>query len=127
MVTETNLVLIVLLGCVGIVCRYLVDSTLGSWNEGFPVSTLLINLVGSFLAGIIYALSVQKQISSNLQMGLLVGFCGGFTTFSAFALQTVAMIERGRFLPAILYFLMSPALGLLAALVPVFWARKFFS
>lgn len=122
----TNIILIAIFGIAGILFRYGIDSYLGGWNEVFPASTFAINLLGSFLAGSIYAFSVHRDISTNLQTALLVGFCGGFTTFSAYALQTVLMFERGKFTPAMLYFFITPALGLLAAFIPVFLARKLF-
>ena len=89
------------------------------------MTTLGINILGSFLAGMIYVLSTYRDMSVNLQAGLLVGFCGGFTTFSAYALQTMTMIERGKVMYALTYFVVSPVIGLLAAFIPVLFAKKF--
>lgn len=114
------MILISLFGWLGVSSRYAVDVLLANGNGGFPIATLLVNLAGCFLAGTIYALSTP----SSLQTGLLVGFCGGFTTFSAYALQTLVLFERGKVLPAIAYLLGSPLLGLLAASLPVFVLRK---
>lgn len=121
-----HLLYIALLGILGVLCRYGVDQYFGDWNENFPLTTLVVNILGSFIAGTIYALGVHKDLSPTLQTCLLVGFCGGFTTFSAYALQTLTMLERGKMLPALAYFVVSPSLGLLAALIPVLVAKKLF-
>ena len=118
-----SFILISILGVLGVLCRFGVDTFLGKLNEEFPVATLIVNLFGSLLAGTIYALAAHKNFSSVLQTGLLVGFCGGFTTFSAYTLQTMMMLERGRVLPAFTYLFVSPCLGLLAAFVPVLLIR----
>jgi len=112
-----------LLGVMGVLCRYGADTWFASSNENFPVTTFVINILGSMLAGLIYALSAGKEFS-ELQLALLVGFCGGFTTFSAYSLQTLVLFERGKIAPAIAYVLLSPALGLLAACLPVLVLRK---
>lgn len=118
-------VFIGLFGLAGILCRYGIDQYFGSWNEKIPMTTLCINIIGSFLAGMIYVFSTYRDMSANLQAGLLVGFCGGFTTFSAYALQTMTMIERGKSLYALTYFVISPIVGLMAAFIPVIVAKKF--
>ncbi len=121
----TNLGLVSLSGLIGVLCRYGTDLLFKSSDHDFPVSTLLVNLLGSFLAGAIYAISETRGLSSTLQTALLVGFCGGFTTFSAYTLQTLTMLDRGKIAPALCYFVLSPVLGLLAAFLPVLLARKF--
>lgn len=110
-------------GLLGVLSRFGVDRAFGGGD--FPWNTLAINLAGSFLAGLLYVLSERGNLSTNLQLGLLVGFCGGFTTFSAYALQTMTMIEKGRWVPALVYLTVSPALGLAAAFLPVVVARRF--
>lgn len=117
-----NLLWVIAFGILGISCRYGVDQMID--NSTFPLSTFLINMAGSFLAGLIFALGERQDLSPSLQTGLLVGFCGGFTTFSAYALQTFLLLEEERFLPAFGYLFLSPALGLLAAFLPIFVMRK---
>ncbi len=117
--------LIGLFGVMGILCRYGIDQYFGSWNEKIPMTTLCINILGSFFAGTIYVLSTYRDMSSNLQAGLLVGFCGGFTTFSAYTLQTMTMIERDKSAAALVYFVITPLIGLLAAFIPVIVAKSF--
>jgi CrcB protein len=120
-----NILLISFLGVLGILSRYGIDQSLGSWNENFPLTTFVINILGSFLAGSIYAYSTYREISPGLQTALLVGFCGGFTTFSAYSLQTMLLAEKGKLLPALAYLTLSPALGLAAAFLPFLIVRRF--
>ena len=119
-----NIILIGFFGVLGIFCRYGIDSSAERLSLSFPLSTFAINILGSFAAGLIYALGERQEISPVIQTSLLVGFCGGFTTFSAYALQTFLMIEKGRFFPAIAYLSVTPLLGLLAAYFPILLMRK---
>jgi len=112
------------MGMAGVLCRYGVDQFFLRGNEGFPWSTLAVNILGSFLAGCIYAVSTYRDLSSTLQVALLVGFCGGFTTFSAYALQSLLLLERGKVVPALAYFFFSPVAALSAALLPVLVAKR---
>ncbi len=104
-----------LAGGLGAVFRYLIDQNLYS-DSSFPVSTLSINCLGSFLIGILFVISTEKGLSKEVALILGTGFLGGFTTFSAYALQTLNLAKDGNFSVAALYFVGSP----LAALVAVF-------
>lgn len=65
----------------------------------FPYGTLTINILGSFALGFfMYYLSARKMISSEMQLFLTVGFCGGFTTFSTFSYETVNLLRDSEFL-----------------------------
>lgn len=119
-----SMALVSIFGVLGILSRYGVDSYFYSWNEKGPITTLVINILGSFLAGLIYALSTYREFSSTLQSALLIGFCGGFTTFSAYTLQTLMLIEKGKVSLALSYLVLSPAIGLLAAFIPYIVVRK---
>lgn len=125
MVAMYPYLLIALFGLSGVFSRFAIDRLFEA-ADGFPSSTLLINVGGSFIAGLIYALSERGIVSLPLQTGLLVGFCGGFTTFSAYTLQTFAMLDKGRSLYALAYLVGSPILGVTAAILPIFLSRKVF-
>lgn len=116
------LVLISAFGFFGILSRYGIDQFFNHSNTSFPVSTFIINFVGSFLAGVIFSLG--ERMTSEIQLALLVGFCGGFTTFSAFSLQTFSMLDRGQYLLGISYFFLSPVLGLLGASLGILLIRR---
>lgn len=112
-----------LFGLIGIFSRYGLDRWWGA-SATFPLNTLMINLAGSLLAGLIFALNEREQISPLLNVALLVGFCGGFTTFSAYALQAVLMFDKEKTLVGIAYFILSPTLALAAAALPIFISRR---
>lgn len=68
-----------------------------------PLSTLSVNIVGSFIIGIIYALAERSRISPEVRIFIATGFCGGFTTFSSFAFENVKLMQDGEFFNAALY------------------------
>ncbi len=81
----------------------------------FPIATLLINLIGSCLIGIIIGLSVKyTAVNNNWKLFLATGICGGFTTFSAFSLENVQMMQEGKITQAIIYIVGSVLLGIAA-------------
>ena len=100
-------------GLFGIFSRYYLGLLIGQhFVRDFPLGTFFINLTGAFLIGIIYALAVERMIlSSDLRIGIMVGFLGGFTTFSAYCIESFGLLERGEYLGALTYFGLSPLLG----------------
>ena len=112
-----NALWIGLFGLAGVFSRYFVDQLLPRTPGVFPTGTFAINIVGSFLAGAIYVWGFERNlVSPELRTGILVGFLGGFTTFSAFSLQAATLVE-GRLLgTAVLYAVLSPLAGIIAAL-----------
>jgi len=96
-------------GFAGAMLRYAID-LIPLQSYGFPCKTLFINVAGSFILGMLYGIASQKNLSPLLLLFLGTGLCGGFTTFSAFAVQTVSLIKTDAVL-AILYVLFSILLG----------------
>jgi len=92
-----NLLLVMIGGAVGAGFRYQLSSVaLRHMGPGFPWGTLIANLLGGFLAGLLAAfLAGEGQQGEPLRLFLAVGVLGGFTTFSAFNVETVQMIQRG--------------------------------
>lgn len=107
-------------GALGAVLRYLIGLISVSPKSGFPIKTFLINIIGCFAIGIISALAQKNSLNPKLVLFIKVGLCGGFTTFSSFALETQNLLEKGSFLTAILYVLLSILVGVFA----VFGAQK---
>lgn len=99
------------LGLLGILSRFTIDRI---WTVDFPWPTLFINILGSFLAGWVAA---SPRLSSDLRTGLLIGFCGGFTTFSAYCLRGWQLIISGQNWQGFFYLGISPILGLLAVIL----------
>ena len=109
-------VLIMLGGAFGSVCRYVVQG-LGqkAVNGTFPVGTLIVNVVGCFLIGVLNMLFTGPlPIRPELRIGLLVGVLGGFTTFSSFGWETFALANEGQSFAAVLNTVLSLTLGLAA-------------
>lgn len=97
----------------------------GKWFELFPIGILVINVVGSLIAGFVYVIGTERVLISNhFLVGLLVGFCGGFTTFSAYSLQVALYVEKADLIRGIGYVCLSPILGVLGALFGIFAGRN---
>lgn len=114
-------------GAIGAVLRYLAGILpLGS-EGGFPVKTFLVNITGCFVIGLAAALAAKQLADSpRTVLFLKVGICGGFTTFSSFALETGGLMEKGSYLTAAAYVTLSAALGIAAVFAAEFAADKAF-
>lgn len=105
-------------GFIGAILRYLVGMIPLNQADGFPIKTLCINIIGSFVIGLVAAYSVKNsECSQSLQLFLKVGVCGGFTTFSSFALETSNLVNKGNMFWAIIYICLSVILGVTAVYV----------
>lgn len=80
----------------------------------FPWATFTVNIIGCFLIGLFYALSARLNLSGELRLFLTAGLCGGFTTFSTFGNDVLALIRQGDALVGIIYVCLSVVLGVLA-------------
>jgi len=100
----------------GGVSRYAVGVALQPrFGTAFPGATLVINVTGSFLLGFLLRAAFDSvSISPEMRALLTTGFCGGYTTFSTFSYETVALIDGGRYGRATAYVVLSVALSLLA-------------
>jgi CrcB protein len=102
-------------GC-GAVCRYVVDRVVTHWRGGaFPWGTLIINVSGSFLLGSTAGLATHHGLSGTVATVVASGFCAGFTTFSTWMWETLALGETGALAQAALNLVGSLALGIAAA------------
>ncbi|MBX3023775.1 fluoride efflux transporter CrcB [bacterium] len=93
----TRTVLVAVGGLVGSVARYWVAGWAQAVNGGqFPVGTLTVNVLGSFVIGLLMTLSLERGlISPEVRILLATGFCGGFTTMSTFSYETMALLREG--------------------------------
>jgi crcB protein len=108
-----NTLLVMIGGAIGAALRYqLGHASLRVMGPGYPWGTLAANVLGGFLMGALIgwlAVRYQGQHSEQIRLLLAVGVLGGFTTFSAFSLETMLMFERGELLSALGYILLSVA------------------
>jgi CrcB protein len=112
-------------GFLGSISRYLVQGwMIRLFASPFPIGTFLVNIIGSFLIGIIYAAAEKTGLlSTEWRFFLATGFCGGFTTFSTFSYEIVTMLRGGMTGYAMLYVLGSVVLGVLATLFGIWLIR----
>ena len=100
-------------GFIGSVARYLIGLLAVETASGFPVKTFCINLLGSFILGIVSESALRDPgISRNLVLFLQIGVCGGFTTFSTFSSEALKLFAGGRQGVALSYMVLSVVLGL---------------
>ena len=107
-----NVISIAVFGLLGVLSRYTLDRLFKFPVNEFPFMILIINVVGCALSGMIVVLAQRQYLSFILETGILVGFCGGFTTFSAYALQSVLLFKLDKQLNGLIYLTISPILGI---------------
>ena len=95
----SRLFLIGLAGFIGTIGRYWLSGVVARrYGETFPLGTLVVNLIGCFLVGLLfYLLNERFVVNPTLRTVVLIGFLGGFTTFSSFGLQTFTLLQDGEF------------------------------
>ena len=98
----------------GGIARYLVSLLMKGVSGAFPWATMTVNIAGCLLIGVLWAVFSRSTASSQLNLLLTVGFCGGFTTFSTFANESLSLYH-GHVLSAALYIGGSVMLGILSA------------
>lgn len=99
-------------GAAGSVLRYLVGGLVQKGvGAPFPIGTLAVNVAGCFIIGALTQHFMNLEPSPALRAALMTGFCGGFTTFSAFSMETVGLVTGGEYQKAALYALLSTTLA----------------
>ncbi len=108
-----NYLMVAVGSALGGVARVALSSALTRrWGASFPWGTLAVNLAGCFLIGLLVGAGEQRwRMGPELRLLLMAGFCGGFTTFSAFALDVSALFKSGSPGYALIYLVASGALG----------------
>lgn len=127
MISGTTLAQVAAGGAIGASARYVVNVTAGRLlGTGFPYATLFVNVAGSFLMGLLVVLLAEKS-GNRLAPFLMTGVLGGFTTFSAFSLDTITLYERGQTSLALVYVAGSVLLSLAAIALALHLFRGVFA
>lgn len=112
-------------GSIGSVLRYFISLLVNKyWSNNFPLATFLTNILGCFLIGIIIGFLEKNNFTdSDLKWLLVTGFCGGFTTFSAFGLENVILFQNQNSLISLLYVGTSTFIGIIAVWFGLFISK----
>jgi CrcB protein len=107
----TNILFVALGGSIGAVLRYLISLfMIQVFGSSFPFGTLLVNVLGSFLMGMVYALGQLSHLSPELKSMIGVGLLGALTTFSTFSIDTLLLMQQGFWFKSILNVLLNVTL-----------------
>jgi len=102
-------------GFIGAVMRFLLSRYLNNFMVNFPLGTLCVNALGSFVLGfIIYSLSAGKKIPGDVRDFLTIGLIGGFTTMSSFAYESIRLMEINQYLLSVINITLNVVLSLIA-------------
>ena len=104
-------------GGIGSLLRYGVSGVFAKAGSDFPLGTLLVNLTGSFLIGLLWGISEKAIFHPNWKIFLFTGILGGFTTFSAYGLETFNLLRDGRTMFAMANILLNNILGIALVVV----------
>lgn len=121
-----TLLWIALGGALGSVLRYALGGAVQKFSaRGFPIGTLAVNVIGCLIIGILIHKLTNDQTHPATRAFMVVGFCGGFTTFSAFSAETIGLMLGGEMGRATIYVLLSVSLCLAATWVGMNAGRAF--
>jgi CrcB protein len=121
-----KILLIGLGGFLGAIARFYTTKWTNSLlTDKIPFGTVVVNVVGSFILGLVVVLSVEKLVASeDIRLFIGVGMLGAFTTFSTFSVETIYLLEEGAYAPAFIYIACNLFLSLFAAYGGVMLARQ---
>jgi fluoride exporter len=105
---------------IGGMLRYLIAEFVQTrYLTSFPIGTLTVNIIGCFIIGIVFGLADKGNLTQEWRLFLATGLLGGFTTFSAFSIETFGMLRDGQFWSASAYIFLSVILGLFVAFIGI--------
>ena len=111
-------------GGLGSLLRYIISRTFNTYFQHFYLGTFLVNIIGCLIIGLVLGISFKSNLlSQNQTLLLTTGFCGGFTTFSAFALENQNLLKSGEILHFSFYTIASIAVGVFAVILGL-WLSK---
>jgi CrcB protein len=113
-------------GCGGVLRYGVSNGVYWWWGRDFPLGTLVVNITGSFLMGLLFILLLERfsQDAGHLRSLLLIGLLGGYTTFSSFSIETVSLFENGALSAGVINVLLSVVLCLLGTWCGIILGRQ---
>tara|TARA_Y100001958_G_C20797124_1_gene262068 strand:- start:97 stop:471 length:375 start_codon:yes stop_codon:yes gene_type:complete len=109
-----SLALVALFGAIGSSLRFLlIQATPKTTYVSFPIGTIIVNLIGSFLIGVVASLLEKQLLSNESRLFIVYGFLGGFTTFSAFTYEMFDLLKTGNYLNLFIYLFFSIIVSLI--------------
>lgn len=121
-----QLLLVFLGGGIGSVLRFLIGKQFTFDSFSFPWATFIVNLLGSFIIGTVFGyMLVKGKLSNELLVFLVAGFCGGFTTYSAFAYESISLLKAGQTNLFLSYVLSSVLVGFFCVWLGYMVAEKY--
>ncbi len=107
-------------GFIGGIFRYLIAGYIQTrFFTTYPIGTLTVNIIGCFIIGIVFGLADKGNLTQEWRLFLVAGLLGGFTTFSAFSIETIALLRDGQFWSSSTYVMASVLLGLFATMIGI--------
>ena len=120
-----DLLLVFIGGGLGSLSRFFVSRLFNPLHAWFPVSTLLANVCSCLILGVFIGLTAEKNFYSHpLKLFIFTGFCGGFSTYSAFAFETLGLVETGQLLPAFLNIIMNLLVCIAAIVIGIYIVKN---
>ena len=108
----------------GGICRYMISLLMNQTHNGFPWGTFAVNVAGCLLIGILWGVTSRFQnLSPSFSLFLMVGFCGGFTTFSTFSREGLTLLQANHYVFFSLYVIGSVVLGIMAVALGYYTAK----
>lgn len=122
-----NILYVIVGGSIGATLRYLLSTfAKGFFDTPFPVGTFAVNMIGAFCAGFLFHLADFYQISPAARLLIFTGILGGFTTFSAYTLETLSLFQGNENFLALLNIVLSTIVGLLLVYAGYLFAKGLF-
>jgi CrcB protein len=121
-----NFVLVIIGGAIGSASRFALSTWVNQMMQVksiFPYGTLAVNMVGSFLAGVVWGVSTETTMRPETRIFLMVGFMGGFTTFSSYALESYNLFDNGEIKAAFMNILANNIFSLILVFAGVITAK----